>query len=50
MKLSQPYKGKRYIAKDPEYANARGMWKFGMFVLDPAERTIQVAVATKGGK
>lgn len=48
--FSAIYKGKRYIANDPEYANARGMWKFGTFVLDPAERTIQIAVPTKGGK
>ena len=44
------YKGKRFIAKDPEYANARGMWKFGMYVLDPAERTIQGLDATKGAQ
>lgn len=44
------YKGKRYIAKEPEYANARGMWKFGMYVLDPAERTIQVPAAAKGAQ
>ena len=44
------YKGKRFIAKDPEFANARGMWKFGMYVLDPAERTIQVPAATKGAQ
>jgi plasmid segregation protein ParM len=42
------YKGKRFIANEPEYANARGMWKFGMYVLDPAERTIQAPAATKG--
>lgn len=44
------YKGKRFIAKDPEFANARGMWKFGMYVLDPAERTIQVPAAAKGAQ
>ena len=44
------YKGKRFIAKEPEYANARGMWKFGMYVLDPAERTIQVPAETKGAQ
>lgn len=42
------YKGKRFIAKEPEYANARGMWKFGMYVLDPAERTIRSGVMSKG--
>jgi plasmid segregation protein ParM len=41
------YKGKRLIAKDPEYANARGMWKYGMFVLDPTERVIDAPAATK---
>jgi hypothetical protein len=42
------YKGKRFIAKEPEYANARAMWKFGMYVLDPAERTIHSPAVTKG--
>lgn len=42
------YKGKRFIAKEPEYANARGMWKFGTYVLDPAERTIHTPAMTKG--
>jgi plasmid segregation protein ParM len=42
------YKGKRFIANEPEYANARGMWKFGMYVLDPAERTIQTPAAANG--
>lgn len=32
------YKGKRIIAKDPEFANARGMWKFARFVISPEER------------
>lgn len=41
------YKGKRFIAKEPEYANARGMWKFGMYVLEPAERTIEAPAAPK---
>jgi plasmid segregation protein ParM len=36
------FKGKRFIAMDPEFANARGMWKFGMYVLEAAERTIQI--------
>lgn len=41
------YKGKRYIANEPEFANARGMWKFGMYVLDPAERSIEASSAEK---
>ena len=41
------FRGRRIIASEPEYANARGMWKFGMFVLDPAERTIDPQAATK---
>lgn len=44
------YKGKRFIAKDPEFANARGMWKFGMYVLDQAERTIKVPAGAKGAQ
>ena len=42
------YKGKRLIAKDPEYTNARGMWKYGMFVLDPAERAVETPAAANG--
>lgn len=34
------YKGKRLIAKDPEYANARGMWKYGMYVLTEEDRAV----------
>jgi len=34
------YKGRRIIAIDPEYANARGMWKYGMFVVSPTERSV----------
>lgn len=33
------YKGRRLIAQDPEYANARGMWKYGTYVLSDADRT-----------
>jgi plasmid segregation protein ParM len=44
------YKGKRFIAKESEYANARGMWKFGMYVLDQAERTIHSPAVTKGSQ
>lgn len=44
------YKGRRLIAQDPEYANARGMWKFGMFVLSEQDRAIQSAAAPKAGR
>jgi len=44
------FKGKRFIAVDPEFANARGMWKFGMYVLDEAERTMQSPVETKSAQ
>lgn len=46
--FSSIFKGKRFIANEPEYANARGMWKFGMYVLDPTERTIVAPAAAKG--
>lgn len=36
------YKGKRIIPVDPEYANARGMWKYGEFILSSTEREIDV--------
>jgi plasmid segregation protein ParM len=44
------YKGRRFIAKDPEYANARGMWKYGMFVVSPDERAVQKAEPVKAGR
>lgn len=31
------YKGKPIIPEDPEFANARGMWKFGMYIREPEE-------------
>jgi plasmid segregation protein ParM len=34
------YKGTRIVAKDPEYANARGMWKFASYVISAEERVI----------
>jgi len=36
------YKGRRLIAEEPEYANARGMWKYGMFILPLDERAVSV--------
>lgn len=36
------YKGKRIIAPEAAYANARGMWKYGMFVLTASERAVSV--------
>lgn len=44
------FKGKCIIAKEPGYANARGMWKSGMYVLDPVERTIYSPTVTKASK
>lgn len=41
------YKGRRIIADEPEYANARGMWKYGMFVVSAAERAFPKEEATK---
>ncbi|SIR80288.1 plasmid segregation actin-type ATPase ParM [Janthinobacterium sp. TND4EL3] len=38
------YKGKRIIVSEPEYANARGMWKYGTFVLNASERTMSTPV------
>jgi plasmid segregation protein ParM len=35
------YKGKRIISPDPEFANARGMWKFANFVVRPEERIVE---------
>ena len=39
------YKGKRIIAVQPEYANARGMWKYGMFILSASELEVDAVVA-----
>lgn len=42
------YKGKRFIAKYHEYANACTMLKFGMYVLESSKRPIEASAATKG--
>lgn len=39
------FRGKRIIAEDPEYANARGMWKFANFIVREEDRTIEVPAA-----
>lgn len=44
------YKGRRFIADEPEYANARGKWKYGMFVVSPAERAFPKEVVTKSSR
>lgn len=44
------YKGRRIIAKDPEFANARGMWKYGMFVVSLAERTMPKEDVSKASR
>lgn len=44
------YKGRRIIAKDPEFANARGMWKYGMFVVSQAERAVPKEQAGKASR
>lgn len=49
--FAQIYKGRRLIAEDPEFANARGMWKFAMFLIDVSDRTMPSAAAkaARGG-
>lgn len=44
------YKGRRIIAKDPEFANARGMWKYGMFVVSQAERAMPKEDVSKASR
>jgi plasmid segregation protein ParM len=44
------YKGRRLIPDRPEFANARGMWKFGMFLVTPADRQMPVAVVAQAGR
>lgn len=39
------FRGKRIIASDPEYANARGMWKFANFIVREEDRTVEVPAA-----
>lgn len=36
------FRGKRIIAIDPEFANARGMWKFANFIVREEDRTIEI--------
>jgi len=36
------YQGKRLVADEPEYANARGMFKFANFILSEEDRTVDV--------
>lgn len=36
------YQGKRLVADEPEYANARGMFKFANFILSEEDRTVEV--------
>jgi len=43
--FAQVFRGKRIIADDPEYANARGMWKFANFIVLEEDRTIDVSDA-----
>lgn len=46
------FRGRRIIAIDPEYANARGMWKFATFIVREEDRTIEVPAVdeTVGGR
>lgn len=44
------YQGRRIIADEPEYANARGMWKYGMFVVSPAERAVPKEESAKSSR
>lgn len=44
------YQGRRLIADEPEYANARGMWKYGMFVVSPTERSLPKEQTTKASR
>lgn len=37
------FRGKRIIADEPEYANARGMWKFANFIVRAEDRVVEVA-------
>lgn len=37
------YKGRRFIPERPEFANARGMWKFGMFLAHEDLRKLPTA-------
>lgn len=48
--FSTIYQGRILIAKDPEYANARGMWKYGMYVVSPADRALTKNQTAKSGR
>lgn len=37
------FRGKRIIAIDPEFSNARGMWKFANFIVRAEDRVVDVA-------
>lgn len=45
--FSEVYKGKRMISDDPEFANARGMWKFANFIVKPEDRVVDIADAAE---
>jgi len=36
------YQGRCLVADEPEYANARGMWKFANFLVKPEDRIVDV--------
>lgn len=43
--FSSVYKGKRLVADEPEYANARGMWKYATFVVPGESKTMPASAA-----
>lgn len=43
--FSSIFQGKCLVADDPEFANARGMWKFANFLLTAEDRTVDVPAA-----
>lgn len=44
------YKGRRLIAPEPEYANARGMWKYGTFVVSLEDRAVPATGQPKASR
>jgi plasmid segregation protein ParM len=44
------YKGRRLIPDRPEFANARGMWKFGMFLVALSDRLAPAAAVPPAGR
>lgn len=48
--FSTIYQGRILIAKEPEYANARGMWKYGMYIVSPGERASSKTAVAKSGR